>query len=122
MATFGEMLCELRQDSGMTQKELADKLYVTVGTISNYEHGVHLPDVEKLVELAEIFGVTTDYLLGRAECALSVDVLNEPILNGRSAGALIKDIQALSPDRQQALATMLEDMKISMVLERRTTQ
>ena len=65
MAQFNELLVELRQDRKMTQEELAQVLYVTSGTISNYENGVHLPDIEKLISLADFFDVTTDYLLGR---------------------------------------------------------
>lgn len=48
MAEFGDMLSELRHDRNLTQAELALKIYVTPGTISNYESNVHYPDVEKL--------------------------------------------------------------------------
>lgn len=65
MAQFGDLLAELRQDRGLTQSELGKVISVTSGTISNYEHGFHLPDLEKLVLLADYFGVSTDYLLGR---------------------------------------------------------
>lgn len=41
MATFGELLAELRQDKGLTQKQLGRVLSVSTGTISNYENGVH---------------------------------------------------------------------------------
>ena len=54
MAQFNELLVELRQDRKMTQEELAQVLYVTSGTISNYENGVHLPDIEKLISLADL--------------------------------------------------------------------
>lgn len=52
MLPFGELIAELRLDKRMTQRELSDVLHVSVGTISNYENQVHLPDVEKLIELA----------------------------------------------------------------------
>lgn len=55
MAQFGDLLAELRQDRGLTQSELGKVISVTSGTISNYEHGFHLPDLEKLVLLAERF-------------------------------------------------------------------
>ena len=55
MIAFGEILAELRQDRKMTQKDLAQAMFVTVGTISNYENGVHYPDVEKLISLADYF-------------------------------------------------------------------
>lgn len=63
MSNFGELLAELRLDRKMTQKDLAKMLFVSVGTISNYEKGVHFPDIEKLIDLADFFHVTTDYLL-----------------------------------------------------------
>lgn len=62
MAHLGELIAELRQDRGLTQKELGDILCVSSGTISNYENGVHLPDVDKVIALANYFHVTTDYL------------------------------------------------------------
>ena len=55
MAQFGELLAELRQDRRLTQKELAQIIFVTDGTISNYENGVHPPDVDKLISLADFF-------------------------------------------------------------------
>ena len=64
MKQFGDRLAELRSDQSMTQKQLAGMLYVSPGTISNYENNVYYPDVEKLIALADLFHVTTDYLLG----------------------------------------------------------
>ena len=61
MAQFGDLLAELRQDRGLTQSELGKVISVTSGTISNYEHGFHLPDLEKLVLLADYFGVSTEF-------------------------------------------------------------
>lgn len=72
MAQFGDLLAELRQDRGLTQSELGKVISVTSGTISNYEHGFHLPDLEKLVLLADYFGVSTDYLLGRISSNLPI--------------------------------------------------
>lgn len=117
MAQFGEILAELRQDSGMTQKELAQKLHVTTGTISNYENNVHFPDVEKLVDLSKLFNVTTDYLLGLCVSTLSPDVLNRKLLADKTAGSIIQDIIKMTPDRKQALATILNDMSLHTMLE-----
>ena len=72
MAQFGEILAELRQDRGLTQRDLAKLFFVTPGTISNYEKGRHLPDAERLIKIADYFSVTTDYLLGRSSSKLSV--------------------------------------------------
>ena len=45
MAQLGDILAELRQEQGLTQKELGQVLCVSTGTISNYENGVHLTDL-----------------------------------------------------------------------------
>lgn len=116
MAHFGELLAELRQDRKMTQEDLAKILYVTSGTISNYENGVHLPDIDKLLNLADFFDVTTDYLLGRCSSRLSPDVLDSVIMEGRTAGALINDIKNISPERKQALNIVLKDMQLSTMI------
>ena len=49
MTKFGEILVQLRQEKHLSQAELGHIIYVSGGTISNYEKGVHYPDVEKLV-------------------------------------------------------------------------
>lgn len=61
----GEILMELRKEKGIGQKELAAYLSLSTGTISNYENGVHSPDLNTLCKLADYFDVTTDYLLNR---------------------------------------------------------
>ncbi|MDO4174060.1 MAG: helix-turn-helix transcriptional regulator [Eubacteriales bacterium] len=118
MAKFGQILSALRQNRGMTQKELAKILYVSDGTISNYENDVHYPDVEKLMDIANCFGVTTDYLLGRCKNNLSPDIFSEKLLGQRTTGDIIEMIQALDEDHQQALKIILYDMQYSMMLHR----
>ena len=63
----GEILAKLRKERNLGQKELAAFLSLSTGTISNYENGVHSPDLHTLCRLAEYFGVTTDYLLNRTD-------------------------------------------------------
>ena len=117
MALFGELLAELRQDKKLTQKELAQVIYVTPGTISNYENNAHFPDVEKLVELADFFGVTTDYLLGRSTFNLSLDIFNEYIGTDKTIGEIIEDIRSLSLHRKQTLLQIIKDMRIGTMLD-----
>lgn len=117
MAQFGELLAELRKDAGLKQSELADKLYVTAGTISNYENNVHLPDVEKLELIANFFHVTTDYLLGRCTFNLSVDIWERQLLLGKTAGEVVQTIDKLSPERKHALSIILRDMSTRIILE-----
>ena len=117
MAQFGELLAELRRDAGLKQSELAEKLYVMAGTISNYENNVHLPDVEKLEAIADFFNVTTDYLLGRCSSDMSLDVWEHPLLPGKTTGEVVQAIRSLTPERKHVLSVILRDMSTRMILE-----
>ncbi len=59
-------ITELRKEKGLSQVGLAKELGVDCSTIAKYETGDRLPDVVMLCKLASFFGVSTDYLLGRA--------------------------------------------------------
>lgn len=65
MNTLGDIIRELRIKKGLEQKELANILKVHKGTISNWENNKRVPDNEMLLTIADFFGVSTDYLLGR---------------------------------------------------------
>lgn len=60
-----ERIKQIRTMRNLTQKEVANKLGIARGTYSNYETGLREPDAKTIVTLAELFGVTTDFLLGR---------------------------------------------------------
>ena len=60
---FNEKLCELRKQKGMTQEELASKLYVSRTAISKWESGRGYPNIESLKAVAEVFSVSVDELL-----------------------------------------------------------
>ena len=117
MAKFGDLLSELRRAKKLTQDELAHILFVTSGTISNYENNVHYPDVVKLIQLANYFEVTTDYLLGLSTCDLSPVIMEQKMMNGRTWSQVLTDIRRLTPDRQRALLHVLDDMKTATLLE-----
>lgn len=53
----------LRKRTGLTQTQLADRLHLSPSALGNYEQGRRLPSVEILVEMAELFDVSLDYLL-----------------------------------------------------------
>lgn len=65
MSILGERIIELRKEKQLTQDQLAKYLSVNRATLSNWEIGRALPDVNMLVALADFFDVKTDYLLGR---------------------------------------------------------
>ena len=61
--TFEEKLQALRQKAGMSQDTLAEKLNVSRQAASRWERDETMPETEKVIALADLFGVTTDYLL-----------------------------------------------------------
>ena len=65
---FGETLTFLRKSRGMSQEQLAEQLNLTRQTISKWELDQSTPDLEYIVQLSELFGVTTDYLIKGQEC------------------------------------------------------
>lgn len=75
MVNFGIKLKELRLQSGMTQKQLAQKLEVSTQLISYYELKKRYPSAEVLIKLSDIFHTSTDYLLGIEDRKL-LDVSN----------------------------------------------
>ena len=61
--TFSEKISALRKQKGWSQEELAEKLMVTRQAVSKWESAQSMPDLDKLVQLSEALGVSTDYLL-----------------------------------------------------------
>ena len=64
---FNEKLQELRKQRGLTQEELAEKLYVSRTAISKWESGRGYPNIESLKAIAKFFSVTVDELLSSGE-------------------------------------------------------
>lgn len=74
MVNFGNLLKDLRQQAGLTQKQLAERLWLSKATVSYYEQSLRYPSPEILVKIANIFHVSTDYLLGREGKGQTLDV------------------------------------------------
>lgn len=64
--TFPQRLKELRTTAELTQGQLAEKLGVSRGSISFYENGDRIPDIEFLDSVSSFFGVSINYMLGHA--------------------------------------------------------
>lgn len=67
MVELGQKLRELRQELGMTQLQVANRIGVTSSIVSAYENDVRQPSYTALIKLATLFHVSTDYLLGVTE-------------------------------------------------------
>lgn len=60
---LNQKIADLRKKNNYSQEDLAEKMHVSRQAVSKWESGQSIPDIEKIVDLSELFGVTTDYLL-----------------------------------------------------------
>ncbi len=90
MNNMGIKIASSRKNIGMTQIEFAEKLSVTRQTVSRWEAGSVMPDIDKIPDIASILGVSCDYLLKD-----ETDIQEQPAETSTSSsmGRLLKDIR-----------------------------
>ena len=91
---FGLRLRELREKKRLSQQQLTDWLGLTRSSISNYENNTQTPPADTLVRLADIYGVSVDYLLG--------------VKNDRKR---VLVIEGLTPSQEKALEILAEEFR-----------
>ena len=123
--TLGEVLKEIREFQGYTQKEVSAQLNITSQAYSNYENNKRTPDVETTRKIAQFFGKTIDQLIEcrytrqiedsrnyAASRSLFRAVSDEGIvipMAGKQA-KMITDILSLPPEQQDACQKLIELM------------
>ena len=60
---LADKITQLRKKAGMSQEELADRIGVSRQAVSKWEGSLAVPDINKIIALSEVFGVSTDFLL-----------------------------------------------------------
>ncbi|MBO8138365.1 MAG: helix-turn-helix domain-containing protein [Desulfotomaculum sp.] len=105
MASFGERLAQLRKEKGLSQSRLASLLKLGQSTIAMYERNKREPDTATINKLADFFGVSVDYLLGRSSTR-EIDILD--VLEDSSTQVKAGD-KPLSPEQRLALLQNLND-------------
>lgn len=103
MSEVGVKIAKLRKEKEVGQKELAAFLKMSVGTVSNYEKGVHSPDLSTLCKLADYFQVTTDYLLGRTSYRCAPEVLDDYLTSDYTVNHIVNTILSLNPESRSAV-------------------
>lgn len=115
---LGELLAKLRKEKNILQKEVAAYLNVTVATISNYEKGIHSPDYDTLIKLADFFDVSTDYLLQRTDYRASISMLNKQLVSNYTVSDLLNTVMELDQRNLKALLDYYELLSLRNSLER----
>ena len=107
---FGEFISELRKEKSLTQKELAQRLFISDKAVSKWERGLSMPDIALLKPLAFILGVTvTELLEGKR-----IENTNE--LNVEHVEALLNTTIMLSEQEQAAIQGDSKKAKLQRLL------
>ena len=109
---IGDTLKRLRTKKGLTSEELCPKIGIKGGSYRNYERNDRKPDYDTLVKLADFYGVSTDYLLGRLTAQPPTDAL-ERLFSEKSFSALEEELlrkyMELPHEARQAVVRFIND-------------
>ena len=88
---LGENIHRLRTEKNMSQGDLADALDVSRQSVSKWENGSAVPELEKLIKMSDLFGVTLDELTGRetTQSKRKIEVAPRPVTVRKIIGALL---------------------------------
>lgn len=89
---------ELREEAGLTQKQLAEKINNVQRNVSNWEKGISQPDVQTLITIADFFQVSLDELCGRETSGVG-----EP-----SRSSFMKAFMRLNAEQQSAIENLIQ--------------
>lgn len=109
-----EILRELREDKDMKQADIAALLGTSQQYYSKYETGKHAMPVHYLVILADFYGVSLDYLLGRTACRIRPEDYQKPIVAEYTADRMLADVLTLDHKGRQSVRDYIElQIKVS---------
>lgn len=94
---------ELRVDCGLQQKQIAQDLHLSKQAYSNYELGQREPSIDMLLKLADYFGVTVDYLVGRDDKAQAEPLNKKSPALSEEDEAMLNTYLELSDDSKRAV-------------------
>lgn len=104
---LGERIKDLRKKSEYSQQQLANKMHLTQGAISQWENNITVPAADQLLSLAEVFGISVDELLGR-EAVVSqepwdADAAFNDMLKEDKFSILARGLSKMSPEKRDNL-------------------
>lgn len=103
---FKDRLIFLRKDLNMTQEDLAEKIGYTRTAISAWEIGRNEPSNSDTIKIADFFGVSTDYLLGKSDIRTPIDINNVQFANHGGV-----DTKGLDEDQIDEIKKQVEYMR-----------
>lgn len=125
--SFSDRLKTLREQRGISQERLAEILGIPRSSIAHYEspENDRLPRPERLKKIADFFGVTTDYLIGRTNDPHGHAIVNfadsEPIVTAEER-RLLETVRELPPEKKQELMDFADFLRSRTVENSRKEQ
>ena len=107
----GKPLADLRTDADMSQRDLAAMVHLSPCMISGYERNNKTPSIETVMKFAEIFQVSTDFLLGLSELQTMPAMLKQEFANGKTYHDMIQMMEALTKEQREILFGMAKYMQ-----------
>lgn len=107
--SFGERFRELRKSNGLSQNDIANMFFVERASVGKWERGLNYPNQDLLINLADYFGVSLDYLFERNQRVTHIPKTEIQEL-----------FDELSPEQQQNLLNYARGMAVSNTLANTT--
>lgn len=102
----GDRIAILREELGITKAKLADQIHVSRSSVSEYENGTAQPSMSVLLQLADFFDVSLDYLMGRTDIRSSYQKL-ESELRTRSGMVPVDAVFKLNSEEKEVVGLLL---------------
>ena len=99
----------LRTKQNLSQQELANILHVSQQSIYKYENGITTPDVNTLIDMAEYFHTSIDYLVGYSTIPHKIEPVTETSLNKQEL-AVIENYRKLSTKNLTLIETLIAEL------------
>lgn len=106
-----EIIRGLREDRDLRQIDIAKMLGTSQQAYSRYENGEYPLPSDALDTLADFYGVSIDYLMGKTDCKEGIAALNQKVASEYSVGKLVSDVLSLSPASRQAIIEYIDFQK-----------
>lgn len=103
-------LKKLREERGISQKQLADVISVSQQSINKYENHNIEPDIDTLIKMADYFETSVDYIIGHSKLRRKIENTRPYDLNAEET-ALIDEYRKLSPKQRRSIELIIENYK-----------
>lgn len=100
-------LKKLRENAGISQKQLADSIGVSQQSINKYENHKIEPDIDTMVKIADYFETSVDYLIGHSAIRRKIEITKGYELNADECSLILR-YRKLSPKKRDSISSVID--------------